>query len=355
MTSLAGARIVTGDGGVSASPAFVVFEHGRIVATGTGTPPAGAIDLGDALIAPGFVDIQVNGVDAVDFGTAGVDEIAGALDDLAARGVTRCLPTLVSAPLDSYAPALERLVAAGARGVHLEGPFLGDAPGAHPPELLRPADVDWLVALHDQFGELIRVVTLAPEADRGLAATRALVERGVTVALGHSTATYEEATAAVDAGARLVTHLFNGMGSLHHREPGLPGLALTDRRVIPTLIADFVHVHPVVVQLAITVRPDTVLVSDAVGGMAERDGAARLADGTLAGAVVSLDAGVRNVVSLGVPINQAVRMATGNVARALGATDFGRIAAGCRADLVAFDPETLAVRAVWVSGVRRDS
>jgi len=355
LTVLAAARIVTGDGGVSASPAFVVFEHGRIVATGTGTPPSGAVDLGDALLAPGFVDVQVNGIEGVDFARAEADEIAGVLSLLADRGVTRCLPTLVSAPLDSYIPALVRCKAAGAGGVHLEGPFLGGAPGAHPPDLLCTADLAWLTDLLDRFGDLIRLVTLAPEADPGLVATRTLVERGVTVALGHSTATYAEARAAADAGARLVTHLFNGMGPLHHREPGLPGAALTDRRLVPTVIADFVHVHPAVVQLVVTARPDAVLVSDTVGAVDVRDGAARLPDGTLAGAFESLDAGVRNVVSLGVSVAQAVRMVTGNVARAFGASDYGRIAAGCQADLVALDPETLAVRDVWVGGVRRGS
>lgn len=355
MTVLAAARIASGDGGVSASPAFIVVEDGLVVATGTGAPPAGAVDLGDALLAPGFVDIQVNGIDTVDFATAPVDDLRAAFAELAGRGVTSVVATLVSAPLDSYAPALERLQEAGAWGVHLEGPFLGGAPGAHPPELLRPADLDWLLDLRDRFGDVIRIVTLAPEADPGFAATRALAERGVTVALGHSTASYDDALAAAGAGARVVTHLFNGMAPLHHRAPGLVGAALTDRRLVPSLIGDFVHVHPAVVGLVVSARPDVVLVSDAVGTIPARDGAARLADGTLAGAVVTLDSAVRNVATLGVPSGQVVRMATGNPARALGVADRGRLAPGCRADIVALDPETLAVRAVWVSGERRGS
>jgi N-acetylglucosamine-6-phosphate deacetylase len=351
---------VTGDGGVSASPAFVVFEHGRVVATGTGAPPPGAHDLGDAVLVPGLVDLQVNGIGDVDFAAAPAAEVVDAVDELARRGVTACLPTLVSAPLDAYPPALDALAAVRARrpgvlGVHLEGPFLGRAPGAHPPELLQPAALDWLLALCDRHPGLVRVVTLAPEADPGLAATAALAARGVVVALGHSTATYDEAVAAADVGARLVTHVFNGMGPFHHREPGLAGAALDDVRLVPTLIADLVHVHAAVVRLVLAARRDAVVVSDAVGRMPARDGAARLADGTLAGALSSLDEGVRNLVRIGVPLPRAVRCATGNAARVLGAGDRGRLAPGCVADLVALDPASLAVRAVWVSGAPLDS
>lgn len=355
MTVLAAARIVSGDGGVSASPAFAVVEDGIVVATGTGTAPPGAIDLGDSLLAPGFVDIQVNGFDAVDFATASVGELRESFDRLAERGVTSLLPTLVSAPFEAYAPALDRLREAGAWGVHLEGPFLGGVPGAHAPDVLRRADLGWLMGLCEQYGDLVRIVTLAPEADPGFSATNALVARGTAVALGHSTASFDDARAAADAGARLVTHLFNAMSPLHHREPGLAGAALTDPRLVPTLIADFVHVHPALVGLVAAARPDAVLVSDAVGKVPVRDGAARLADGTLAGAAGTLDSAVRNVATLGIPPGQVVRMATGNPARVLGVTDRGRLAPGCRADIVALDPRTLAVRRVWVSGEPRGS
>jgi N-acetylglucosamine-6-phosphate deacetylase len=239
-------------------------------------------------------------------------------------------------------------------GVHLEGPFLGGAPGAHPPAVLRRADLGFLRHLGDAFGDLVRVVTLAPEADPGLAATRALAERGVVVSLGHSTVDFEGARAAAGAGARMVTHLFNGMGPLHHRSPGLAGAALDDGRLIPSLIADFVHVHPAMVKLALIARPDAVLVTDAVATeppVVERDGAAYLADGTLAGSILTLDAAIRNVVSLGVPIARAVKHTGVNPARVLGSHDRGRIAPGARADLVALDPQTLAVQAVWLAGM----
>jgi len=185
---------------------------------------------------------------------------------------------------------LERLAAVRAArpdavlGVHLEGPFLGGAPGAHPVDLVRPVDLDWLAALCDRFGDLIRLVTLAPEADPGLAGIAMLHDRGVVVALGHSTVDYDGARAAVAAGARVVTHLFNGMGPLHHRAPGLPGAALSDHGLVPSIIADGIHVHPAMVRLALDARPDAVLVTDAVATVKPvvcRDGAAYLPDGTL--------------------------------------------------------------------------
>jgi N-acetylglucosamine-6-phosphate deacetylase len=359
VTALRAARILTGEGGTSASPAWLVIGDGRIVATGSGPAPAGATDLGDALLAPGLVDIQVNGSGAIDFARASVDGIVGAVDDRAAGGCTACLPTICSAPLDAYSGMLDRLAAVRAArpetilGVHLEGPFLGGAPGAHPPELLRTADVEWLRALCDRYGDLIRLVTLAPEADPGHAATRWLRRRGVTVALGHSTVDYDGARAAADAGATLATHLFNGMGPLHHRAPGLPGAALTYRPLVPSLIPDGVHVHPALVRLALDARPDAVIVTDAVATaapVAARSGAAYLPDGTLAGSTLTMLDAVQRVVALGVPPAVAIRHATHNPAAAIGAKDRGRIAAGARADVIALDPETLALRGVWVGG-----
>jgi len=275
------------------------------------------------------------------------EEIVAAVDALAVGGTTGLLLTLCSAPLDAYDAMLHRCaLVRDARpdvvlGVHLEGPFLGGAPGAHPRDVLQPVDLGFL----ERMPDIVRIVTLAPEVDPDLRATRLLAERGVVVALGHSTVDYEGARAAADAGACLVTHLFNGMGPMHHRAPGLPGAALSDARLVPTLIADFVHVHPVLVKLALDARADAALVTDAVP-----EAATHLPDGTLAGSTLTMDAAVRNVASLGIAPARAVRYATVNPVRILGLTDRGRIAPGARADLVALDPLTLAVRRVWVGG-----
>lgn len=344
-------------------PGWVVFQGDRIVEVGTGPAPCrGVTDLGDALLTPGFVDLQCNGVGSDDLANtdeAGWRRVARVL---ALHGTTAYCPTLVSAPLSTYDASLalaERVRdapspdGAAVLGVHLEGPFLGDAPGAHPPEMLRATDVDWLDAVLRARPGLVRIVTLAPEADPGLVAIRRLAEAGVIVALGHTRASYDDARAAAAAGARVVTHLFNAMAPLHHREPGVAGAALDDDRLTPTLIADGVHVHPVALRLALALSARVAVVSDAVAvgnGVTAHDGAAYLSDGTLAGATTLLDGAVATLVCAGVGVERAVEVVTAVPASVLGLTDRGRIVPGARADLVALDPSTLVPRAVWVGG-----
>lgn len=345
------------------APGWVAIDDGLIVETGSGAPPAGALDVGSTLLAPGLIDLQVNGVDGDDFATADPEAMWRAGRAQLEDGVTAFCPTLVTAPLDHYDAALDRMQAARfdteARrvpaivGVHLEGPFLGGAPGAHRVELVRTADLEWLRRLVAAFPGLVSIVTLAPEADPEFRATHFLREQGVNVALGHSTATYDEARAAADAGARLVTHLFNGMGPLHHREPGLTGAALDDERLTPTLIADLVHVHPAALRLAMTRKRNVALVTDRVattGLHVTEDGAARLPDGTIAGSTLSMNDAVRNAVGLGVPVERAVEMASEVPAGVLRLADRGRLEPGARADIVAFDPRSFVVRAVWLGG-----
>lgn len=374
----AGSWCTAGPAGVTevTGPVAVGIADGRITAVET----VAAVDLDpgatDLVLVPGFVDLQVNGVGAVDFATADPAAWADALAAQLRTGTTSCCPTFVTASLDAYAPWLERLghardgaaAAPGTRasilGAHLEGPFLGGAPGTHPGGLIRtagPRDVDWLRALLEAAPRRVQVMTIAPEADPDGALTALLLEHGVTVAIGHSSSAYEVAVSAADRGARLVTHLFNAMSPLHHRAPGVAGAALDDDRLTPSLIADLVHVHPVALRAAIARKRNVALVTDAVaadagtvGGVTlrEQDGAARLADGTLAGSVLTMAQAVRNVVGLGVPLARAVEMAATVPCEVLGLTDRGRLAVGARADLVALDRETLAVRAVWHAGIR---
>jgi N-acetylglucosamine-6-phosphate deacetylase len=350
----------------STTGAWLVVEDGVVTERGERDGPSRASILGDVVFSPGFVDIQTNGVGAVDFWRATPDEWRTAGSRLLESGVTSYLPTLVSSPRDGYRDALARVAAAqvdasGAglpriEGVHLEGPFLGGAPGAHPTDLLGSMEVGWLLELLDSQPGLVRLVTIAPEADPDLVGISALVERGVVVSLGHSRCTYEEALAAADAGATLVTHLFNGMGPLEHRAPGLPGAALDDDRLTPSLIADFVHVHPAALRLA-ALRKHCILITDAVGvgldsfgqRVSERDGAAYLEDGTLTGATISMADAVRNMQTL-VGLPRAVDMATITPARALGVDCYAARGIGGRADLVALDRTTLEVVAVWLAG-----
>jgi len=315
-------------------PGWVAIDQGQIIEVGTGAPPDGAEEV-EGILAPGFVDLQVNGHGDVDFAAADVPALRRASDALAGTGTTSFCPTVVSRELATYDEVLSRLGEIGV-GIHLEGPFLGGAVGAHDPRHVRPLDLQPLLALVERHP--VAMVTLAPEADPGFRGVRALAERGVLVALGHSTATYDEVVAATDAGARVVTHLFNAMVGFHHREPGLVGAALDDRRLVPTLIADLVHVHPAALRVAIAATPRAVLVSDAVAR-----GTGRRPDGTLAGSEITLADAVRNVASIGIPVERAVAMASTIPSDLLGLADRGRIEVGQRADLVVLDPRTLRV------------
>ena len=318
----------------------------------------------DVTLVPGFIDAQVNGIDDVDvFSAAGADwdRLGGLLLD---QGVTSWCPTMVTNRLDRFEAPLARIAEATRRsdlpsiiGAHLEGPFLGGAPGAHPRELVAPIDLHWLGALPP----IVHLVTIAAEIPGAADAARLLAERDVVVSIGHSTPSGDDIEAMVDAGATMVTHLFNGMSGVHHRSPGLASYALVDDRLTVGLIADLVHVHPTALSLAFRAKPADriVLVTDAVAWrrgavgrivMSLQDGAPRLADGTLAGSAVTMDQAVRNLVhECGLPLAAVIRAASTNPARLLGCTDRGVIAAGRRADLVALDAD-LRVAAVWLAG-----
>ena len=322
---------------------------------------------GDAtVLAPGFVDLQVNGVDDVDVAVAAGADWARLDGLLAATGVTAWLPTLVSQRLERYGPALARIAAARDRrgphpavlGAHLEGPFLGDRTGAHDPRAVIPIDQAWL----DDLPDVVALVTLGAEQHAALDAIASLTRRGVVVSIGHSGAPADRATEAFDAGATMVTHLFNAMAPLHQREPGVAGAALADDRVVAGLVADLVHVHPALVRTAFRTKGAhrIALVTDAVAWRAGHlaaarvtlaDGAPRLADGTIAGSALTMDVAVRNVVeSAGVPLADALTAASTTPADLLGDRSRGRIAVGARADLVVLGRDDLAVRRTLVGG-----
>jgi N-acetylglucosamine-6-phosphate deacetylase len=314
------------------------------------------------VLVPGFIDLQVNGIGAVDVAHAADDDWTTLDQALLTQGVTTWCPTIVTAPLDALEASLQEIARAahradGARpdiaGAHLEGPFLA-VQGAHRPECMRSeVDLSWL----DSLGDLVRILTLAPELPGAIEAVGALSERRVLVSLGHSACSAETAARATDAGARLVTHLGNAMGPLHQRAPGLLGAALADERLSVSVIADLVHTHPVFVRMAFTSKgaARVALVTDAVAAAPGR-GAPRLPDGTLAGSVLTMDRAVSNVVHHSdVSLADAVHAASTTPARLLGLDDRGAITPGRRADLVALEPvgdDSWRVATVWIAGTR---
>lgn len=355
------------------APGFVVIAGERIERVEEGSHPHPDLDAADGPVVPGFIDLQVNGAAGCDFLSPTADGLAAAHAYLLRTGTVAYLPTLISAPEDRLRAALaffaEHMRHPGAPrilGVHLEGPFLSRArPGAHRPDYLRTPSVDWIGRLLDDFQGVIRLVTLAPELDGGLEVIDMLTSRGIAVALGHSDATYAQAKAAFDRGARLATHLFNAMRPYHHREPGIVGAALAHPDVSCSLIVDLVHVHPAVLQQVMALKGPhrTVLVTDAIAAagasaatvtlgdqeVTVRDGAPRLPDGTLAGSVLAMDQAVRNASAPdGVNLRAAVSMATAAPAQVL-SLDEGTIAPGGRADFVVLDRD-LRVRETMVSG-----
>lgn len=346
-------------------PHQVVCEHGLITAI---TPISSDYD--EVLLTPGFIDIQVNGIGAIDVSDAQNSEWSALDSALLEQGTTTWCPTLISAPPDSYPRKYLRISEAQHRigevrpeiaGIHLEGPFLGDAIGAHDPRHVLKNHSAWFSQIPDN----VRIVTVAPENPTAISAIADMRARHIVVAIGHTRATNALTVAAIDCGAQLVTHLFNGMSGIHHRHDGVALVALTDDRVVVSLIADLVHVQPRAIALTFRVKPSAViLITDSVAHLSEtakrrglvvRDGAPRLLDGTLAegtiaGSILSMNKAIKNVVqTCAVDPHLAIQAATATPARLLGLSDRGIIAVGCRADLVAMDPN-FNVQQTWVGG-----
>lgn len=327
------------------------------VEVGGSVDGAEVLDLGDALITPGLVDVHSHGGGGAEFGI----DPATVLELHRRHGSTTMIASLVTGALDvleDQVRMLTELVAAGElAGIHLEGPWLAPGKkGAHPLELLRPpglAEVARLIdagALPAGGRSAVRMVTVAPELADGLAAVQVMAERGVVAAVGHTEADLDITRAAIEAGATGATHLFNAMPPLLHRAPG-PILALAaDERVWLELIVDGVHVHPDLVAETIKRYGDrVVLVTDAMAaaGMPDgdymlgelavevRDGIARLTvGGAIAGSTLTLDKAVRTAITAGVEPWQALRAATSLPARYLDIPGVGSLAPGLAADLV---------------------
>jgi N-acetylmuramic acid 6-phosphate etherase/N-acetylglucosamine-6-phosphate deacetylase len=358
--------------GAFSGPGAVEIRDGRIVKIFSGHVEAD-IRLTHGFLSPGLIDLHNNGAFGVDCATATPAQWDDYITKLAACGVTSVLPTVITAPLPALRAAAANVAGAMARhaailGLHLEGPFLAPARrGAHPADYLRLPDSAALDALLAApfMQAVLRLVTLAPELPGALAAIARLVAAGVAVSLGHTDATAAQMSAGADAGARMVTHVFNAQSALHHRAPGAPAVALSDKRLFPCLIVDGVHVDPMLLGLAFAACPRAIAVTDSIalaglaaGAVCEFGGApAHLgpqgvglrADGTIAGAAITLDEGVRRLIACGVPPETALAAATARPAEAMGLADRGRLAPGQRADIIWWGDD-FSVQRVWTAG-----
>lgn len=377
LEALAGATIHTGT--AILTDHAVLLDGGRI---GAVVPlaelPAGVtrVDLGGGVLAPGFVDVQVNGGGGALFNDAPTPETIARVGAAHRRfGTTGFLPTLITTDRGTMARAAAAVRAAladgvpGVLGIHFEGPHLNPARrGVHDARHIRQLEADDLDLL-TSLGAGVTVVTLAPERVPG-EAIRALRARGVRVCAGHTDGTRDEVRAGIAAGVSGVTHLFNAMSPLASREPGAVGAALADPEVFCGVIVDGHHVHDDAVRVAWRAKPRgrLFLVTDAMPPVGAdmagfrlgdrridvRDGRCVGEDGRLAGSALDMATAVRNAVRrVGIPLDEALRMASTYPADFLGLShQLGRIAPGHRADLVLLDDE-LHVRATWIGGGRK--
>jgi N-acetylglucosamine-6-phosphate deacetylase len=361
-------------------PGYVAVSGGRISAVAAGPPPSRAdVELAVGVLVPGFVDLQVNGYFGVEMSAAdpgGWALVAGRLPEL---GTTAFLPTYITAPVADLAAGLRRAAslvpalprgAARVLGVHVEGPFISPARrGAHNPNWIIPPAPAAVGELISAGAGVLRLVTLAPEAEGGLAAVDRLARAGVVVSVGHSDATGRQVAEAAAAGARMVTHLFNAQRPLGSYEPGVIGQALTDHRLTSGLIADLHHVCREACEISFAAAPGRIcLVTDAsacagmpaghylLGGepieLPPGDGVPpRRPDGGLAGSALRMDRAVANMVSVGVALEAAVTAATRIPADLIGRPDLGRLAPGAAADLAWLDDD-LRAGGTWIDGER---
>jgi len=334
--------------------------------------PAGSpvADLGDVILAPGFIDIHIHGGAGHDVMKADPTALPAVERLLRLHGVTSYVPTTVTAPVDLTLAALERLadaIEAGgdsgdgelrARpvGIHLEGPFISHARrGVHPLENLLPPTLDMFERFWEASRGHIKIITIAPELEGARAVIAEATGRGVCVSLGHSDADLQATQSGVAAGARHATHCFNAMRPLDHREPGILGEVLTDGRLTAEIIADGIHVDPLIVRLFLRAKgvEGALLVTDATAATGMPNGRYYLgslevdvkdgrcmAGGKLAGSVLTLDKAVQNVMKFANwNLQQAVRLATLNPARTAGLpSSLGSIVVGGAADMVALSP-----------------
>ena len=360
---------------------FVVVEGGAVREVGRGLPPAGAatVDLGDMLIAPGFIDVHVHGGGGAQVNCATSEEVETSVRRMAQfhaqHGTTALVPTTVSDSREALRVAVEGVAAvtrapgtgaaAVVLGSNLEGPWIARSrAGAQFPGALRPPSTEELDDLIKRADGTLRIVTLAPELEGAIELIAAARSAGVVASIGHTDADHATAKAAFDAGARLATHLFNAMAPIHHRRPGPVAAALADERVSLEIIADGVHIHPALISLVAKVASERlVLMTDAIGATGTVPGRHRLgplevqvANGravlvgheeTVAGSVLTMDRALSLAVQVaGVPLLAGLQATSLHPAKVLGEKRKGHLGPGADADMVVLDNDLTLVATI---------
>ncbi len=371
--------------------ALAVVEGGKITAIGARKDiaiPEGArmVEAPDATLVPGFVDVHVHGAGGHDVMESTPEEIDHVAETLARGGTTSFLATTVTAAPERLCASAQGIARyakeqSGARrgsspraeilGIHYEGPFISAARrGVHPAEWIAKPSPELFGRMLEAAGGMARILTLAPEVPGGLDLVKDACESGLVVSLGHTDATYEQAMAAIERGARHAAHVFNAMRPFSHRDTGVLGAVFMSPQVTAELIADGVHVDAAAMKLLLKAKTASgvILVSDGTAATGMRDGRYRLGDfdvevkggvvrnmeGKLAGSTLTLDRALRNIVALGVTMIDAIRMLTVQPARLLGIEKRkGVLAAGADADLVLLDAQ-MRVSGVMTRGVGFD-
>ncbi|MGM0169707.1 N-acetylglucosamine-6-phosphate deacetylase [Enterococcus sp. AZ135] len=332
------------------------------------------IDGGGQLLIPGMVDVHIHGANnynMMDGTTRSIQEVSKAC---AKTGCTSFLVTSVSSTLEDLLQMIRQTKKVvgkeeGAKiaGIHLEGPYLNiEKMGMQNPKFLKYPDLNEMTEIFREAEGLIKMMTIAPELPGGLDLIEFLKKQGVIIAIAHSNATYEEAQIAFEKGATHITHCFNAMPTIHHRSPGLVTAALEDNSVSVQAIVDGVHLHPGIVRLLYKVKgaDKMILTTDALQAMGVgdgeyvfgghqvtvKDGIARLHDGTLASSTVTMNKSLRLSTKFGIPLKDAVQMATNTPANILGLKNVGKIKEDYIADLVLLDNDFNVLK-TWISGV----
>lgn len=347
----------------------VYIENGMITDSPDKVTDKTEIDASGLMVLPGLVDIHSHGAVGCDFSDADVDGLRSILRYERAHGITSYCPTSMTLPMEKLKKIFSTAAQAGdspdqahVAGINMEGPFLDPVKkGAHVEEYILPPDVDFFRQLNAACGNMIKLVTLAPNREGAISFIKEL-HNETTISLGHTSSDYKTAQMAIAEGANHITHLYNAMMNLVHREPGLIGAAAESPDCMAELISDGIHIHPSAVRAAFSLFPGRIcLISDSMRATGMEDGTydlggqevsvvgklATLADGTIAGSATNLFDCMRTAVSFHIPLEEAIAAASMNPARSIGIYDtVGSITPGKRADILLVDKELQLVRVI---------